>query len=146
MLHLSHFLVPALPTDCLQNCIINYFWNSVGTIAMKEKKSLIKKNIPELAAAILTPRDRWKIEGFAGKRSLPLHTTPCFVEFLRSLQFTRGHGQNAEIQHSQEIRVRSSLFFGVGNIRLVWVQTSPRFPKFVRDWGILSLFLFRSLF
>ena len=33
-------------------------------------------------------------EGFAGKRSLSRSTSPCFVEFLLSLQSTRG--QNAE--------------------------------------------------
>jgi len=40
------------------------------------------------------------MEGFAGKRSLPRLTTPCFVDFLLSLQFTRG--QNAEKLFVQE--------------------------------------------
>ena len=32
----------------------------------------------------------FKIEGFAGKRSLSRPITPCFVELLLLLQFTRG--------------------------------------------------------
>jgi len=58
----------------------------------------------------------FKLEGFAGKRFLARPTTPCFVDFLLPLQFTRGQTAEKLLKRERLLRRLSALLLSLASI------------------------------